>query len=189
MISQVDNKIKRSLARIEIPGGSGTAMFGESSGITAPEMNAFQQEQAHQRIDQLEQKINFYIEKAEKLGEEGKIDESEAVMKEVDRLKVQKQELEAVSDPNSMAASKLDRNAMKVCEICGGLQTASDTDKRMVMHVEGKLHTGYAKIRKVLADLKAKREEYRRQNDRLGGRRSRSRSFSPSRAGGRNANN
>jgi hypothetical protein len=51
---------------------------------------------------------------------------------------------------------------MKVCEVCGGLQTASDTDKRMVMHVEGKLHTGYAKIRKVLAELKGKREEYRR---------------------------
>jgi hypothetical protein len=36
----------------------------------------------------LEQKINFYIEKAEKLGEEGMIEESEAIMKEVDRLKV-----------------------------------------------------------------------------------------------------
>jgi len=48
------------------------------------------------------------------------------------------------------------------------------------MHVEGKLHTGYAKIRKVLAELKSKREEYRRQNDRQGGRRSRSRSLSPS---------
>jgi len=78
----------------------------------------------------------------------------------------------------------MDRNAMKVCDVCGGLQTAADTDKRMVMHVEGKLHTGYAKIRKVLAELKAKREEYRRQSDRLGGRRSRSRSLSPS--GGKN---
>ena len=68
---------------------------------------------------------------------------------------------------------------MKVCEICGGLQTASDTDKRMVMHVEGKLHTGYARIRKTLADLKAKRDEYRREADRRGGHRSRSRSNSP----------
>lgn len=131
-----------------------------------PEMSAFQQEATNQRIDQLEQKINFYIEKAEKLGEEGKIDESEAVMKEVDKLKIQKGELEALSDPLLAAQAKMDRNAMKVCEVCGGLQTAADTDKRMVMHVEGKLHTGYAKIRKVLAELKAKREEYRRQSDR-----------------------
>jgi LUC7 N_terminus len=68
---------------------------------------------------------------------------------------------------------------MKVCEVCGGLQTASDTDKRMVMHVEGKLHTGFAKIRKVLAELKQKRDEYRRESDRRGGNRSRSRSMSP----------
>ena len=43
------------------------------------------------------------------------------------------------------------------------------------MHVEGKLHTGYAKIRKVLTELKQKRDDYRRQ----GGRKSRSRSQSP----------
>lgn len=75
-------------------------------------------------------------------------------MKEVERLKMQKLELESLADPYNPQQSKLDRNAMKVCDICGGLQTASDTDKRMVMHVEGKLHTGYAKIRKVLVDLK-----------------------------------
>jgi len=69
---------------------------------------------------------------------------------------------------------------MKVCDICGGLQTASDTDKRMVMHVEGKLHTGYAKIRKVLQELRQKRDDYRRVGDRQGIRRSRSRSLSPS---------
>lgn len=101
-------------------------------------------------------------------------------MKEVERLKIQKVELENLSDPTMASSAKLDRNAMKVCEICGGLQTASDTDKRMVMHVEGKLHTGYAKIRKVLNELKLKRDDYRRQSDRQGGRRSRSRSNSPS---------
>jgi len=101
-------------------------------------------------------------------------------MKEVDKLKIQKQELEALSDPMAAQQARIDKNAMKVCDICGGLQTASDTDKRMVMHVEGKLHTGYAKIRKVLAELKQKRDDYRRQSDRQGGRRSRSRSLSPS---------
>lgn len=138
-------------------------------------MNAYQQETAHQRIDQLEQKINFYIEKAEKLGEEGKIDESEAILKEVDRLKIQKQELEALSDQTVIPK---ERN-MKVCEVCGALQSTTDTDKRMVMHLEGKLHTGYLKIRKVLNELKQKREEYRRILEKQGKKRSRSRSYSP----------
>ncbi len=39
---------------------------------------------------------------------------------------------------------------MKVCEVCGALQATTDTDKRLVMHLEGKLHTGYQKVRKVL---------------------------------------
>ncbi len=78
MIQQVDQKIKRSLARVETP---------VSDHVNIPEMNALQQETVHSRIDQLEQKINFYIEKAEKLGEDGKIDESESVLIEVDRLK------------------------------------------------------------------------------------------------------
>ncbi len=96
MIAQVDQKIKRSLARIELPGGGAA---GQDLNINAPEMNALQQEATNQRIDSLEQKINFYIEKAEKLGEEGKIEESEAIMVEVERYKKQKLELEALSDP------------------------------------------------------------------------------------------
>jgi hypothetical protein len=97
-------------------------------------------------------------------------------MKEVERLKVQKLELEALSDNTILPK---ERN-MKVCEVCGALQSTTDTDKRLVMHLEGKLHTGYLKVRKVLGDLKAKKEEYRRmgRSDR-GGRRSRSRSLSP----------
>ena len=88
MIQQVDQKIKRSLARIETPVPDNLLLQN------MPEMNAYQQETFNQRIDQLEQKINFYIEKAEKLGEDGKIEESDAIMKEVDKLKVQKAELE-----------------------------------------------------------------------------------------------
>lgn len=45
MIQQVDMKIKRSLARIETP---------VPDHMNIPEMNAYQQETAHQRIDALE---------------------------------------------------------------------------------------------------------------------------------------
>jgi hypothetical protein len=65
---------------------------------------------------------------------------------------------------------------MKVCEVCGALQQAGDADKRLTMHLEGKLHTGYAKIRKKLNDLKVKRA-----NDHRSGRYDRSRSRSPRR--------
>lgn len=43
MIAQVDQKIKRSLQRIEIPGGMGGGPGGVNEGLNlnAPEMNAF----------------------------------------------------------------------------------------------------------------------------------------------------
>ena len=62
MITMVDQKIKRSIQRIEMPMPDSAMM---------PEISQFQQETTHQRIDQIEQKINFYIENAEKLGEDG----------------------------------------------------------------------------------------------------------------------
>lgn len=143
-----------------------------------PEMNTTQQDAAYLKIDQLETKINLYNENAEQLGEEGKIEEAEAVMAEVDKFKKQKAELESVIDHTQ---EKKDKN-MKVCEVCGALQSASDTDKRLTMHLEGKLHTGYLKIRKKLAELKNKRASERRGGLR---NRSRSRSRSPGRGGRR----
>ena len=56
---------------------------------------------------------------------------------------------------------KQDKN-MKVCTVCGALQSAGDTDKRLTMHLEGKLHTGYLKIRKKLKELTDKRMNDRR---------------------------
>lgn len=61
-----------------------------------PELTQFQKEQLYQRIDQLEQKIDFFITNAQKQGEEGNIEESEAIMLEVEKHRVQKKELEGI---------------------------------------------------------------------------------------------
>lgn len=52
---------------------------------------------------------------------------------------------------------------MKVCEVCGALQAESDADKKLSMHLEGKLHTGYLQVRNKLKELVLKREEHKRQ--------------------------
>jgi hypothetical protein len=76
-------------------------------------------------------------------------------LEELEHLQKPREEPE---DPN---AGKPDRN-MSVCEICGALQSAADTDSRQQMHLEGRLHLGYQKIRYMLRHLKEKKEEYRR---------------------------
>ena len=51
--------------------------------------------------------------------------------------------------------NKPDRN-MTVCEICGALQSNADDDSRQKMHLEGKKHIGYLKIRETLKILREK---------------------------------
>mmetsp|Transcript_8308 Transcript_8308/g.13889 ORF Transcript_8308/g.13889 Transcript_8308/m.13889 type:complete len:147 (+) Transcript_8308:596-1036(+) len=48
--------------------------------------------------------------------------------------------------------SKSDRN-MTVCKVCGALQSAVDTEQRLQMHFDGKLHQGHLKIREKLKEL------------------------------------
>jgi hypothetical protein len=49
---------------------------------------------------------------------------------------------------------------MKVCEVCGALQSAVDTDQRLQMHLDGKLHQGHLKIREKLQELQGKRRDF-----------------------------
>lgn len=87
-------------------------------------------------------------------------------MIEVEKHRAQKSELEAIlsgaepitalePEETEIEAKGPDRN-MKVCEICGALQSAADTESRLQMHLEGKLHQGYQKIRDKLKEFKDK---------------------------------
>jgi len=71
-------------------------------------------------------------------------------MKEVEKLKYEKQNLEQLSDKAIISTDR----SMDICQICGAMQSITDTDKRQMMHLEGKLHTGYSKVRSVLKELK-----------------------------------
>lgn len=49
------------------------------------------------------------MDQAERLGEEGKLDESEALMKEIDRLKMQRSELSSMSENPLLQQEKQSR--------------------------------------------------------------------------------
>ena len=61
----------------------------------------------------------------EYLGEVGKLEESERLSEEVERLKRSKQDLEILAENPTLASKH-----MKVCEICGAMQAINDTEKR-----------------------------------------------------------
>lgn len=138
--SEVDLKMKRCLERIEAP-------------VPEQVINKDVQEE----IEQLDQQISEKLKQAELLGERGMIDESEKLTKEIEQIKVQRSVL---TNTKEYPAIYKDRQ-MKVCEICGALQSAQDNEKRIQTHKEGKIHSAYLKIRQYLDLLRKKRIERR----------------------------
>lgn len=82
-------------------------------------------------------------------------------MSQIESLKKRKEEMKLAGDPNLGASNR----QMKVCEICGAMQALNDTEKRSQAHYEGKLHTGFAILRRELENLKRRRDELRNMNN------------------------
>ena len=104
IISKIDERIKRSMTRIEAP-------MPESY---AKSLNEKFQSQANdlrdstvESIANLNDKINYFLEQAETKGEEGLIDESEELFKEIGAMKAKKTELEATLESTMLNKGKL----------------------------------------------------------------------------------
>ena len=138
LIAEVDNKMKKSLERIEAP---------------LPDT-----EKPKDLVDQIrliDIKIQELLEQAEKFGELGRIDDSQLIMEQTEKLKEQKNELNLMSEHPLMIKEK----QMKVCDVCGALQSLQDNEKRLQTHIEGKLHTGYSRIREYLDVIRRKKHD------------------------------
>lgn len=136
MIADVDSKMKKSFERIE-----------------APLPDTEKPRELMESIQLIDIQIQKLLFQAETLGEQGRIDDSETVMRNIERLREQKKEYMIMSEHPLMVKEKL----MKVCEVCGAMQSLQDNEKRLQTHIEGKQHTGYLKIREYLDLLRRKK--------------------------------
>ena len=137
--SEIDQKMKRCLERIEAP---------------APEQVV--NKEIQQQIEEIDKKITELTAQAEQLGEKGLIDEADKIMKEIEQAKIQRNLL---TNTTKEFPSTYKEKQMKVCEICGALQSAQDNEKRIQTHKDGKIHSGYLKIRQYLDLLRKKKIE------------------------------
>jgi len=135
LIDDLDRKVKKAHERIDLDGPLPT--------VTS------------ERIQALTEKIQNLLQRVEELAEEGKIDESQTLMKMVDQMKGEK-ELALANELNNISAQE---KRMKVCDICGAFLVLGDTEKRVQSHIEGKQHQGYALIRKTLEDHRRRNRE------------------------------
>ncbi|XP_076816611.1 putative RNA-binding protein Luc7-like 2 [Clavelina lepadiformis] len=114
-------------------------------------------------VHDLNEQIGKLLVKAEELGMQGEIDESKAVLEEVEKVKQLKNEAEEAYR-NSMPASTYQQQKLRVCEICSAYLGLHDNDCRLADHFGGKLHAGFIQIREELEKLsklvESRRKDY-----------------------------
>uniref|UniRef100_A0A4W3IE77 Nitrite reductase MB n=1 Tax=Callorhinchus milii TaxID=7868 RepID=A0A4W3IE77_CALMI len=118
-----------------------------------------------EKVHELNEEIGKLLAKAEQLGAEGNVEESQKVMMEVERVRTKKREAED-EYRNSMPASSFQQQKLRVCEVCSAYLGLHDNDRRLADHFGGKLHLGFIQIREKLDHLKrivAEKQEKRNQ--------------------------
>jgi len=136
LIDDLDRKIKRGHDRLEHQEEKGDIpLTGEAS----------------EKLNTISGKIQLLLKQMEEYGEEGKVEESQQLMKSIEQLKAEKEIIVLSADTRTLSSQE---KRMKVCEICGAFLVVGDTEKRTASHLDGKQHQGYALIRKTLEDWK-----------------------------------
>ncbi|KAL2540071.1 LUC7 N terminus domain-containing protein [Abeliophyllum distichum] len=110
--------------------------------------------------ERLEQEIKNLLEQVESLGETGKVDEAEALMRKVDTLNAEKTALAQQPQQDKLLMIAQEKK-MALCEICGSFLVANDAAERTQSHVTGKQHMGYGMVRDFLSKYKAAKEKAR----------------------------
>lgn len=162
----MDRKVRRGRERL-----------AQDVEVTPPAIPAEKSEQ----LLVLEEKIKKLLEQVETLGEAGKVDEAEALMRkvlhkapnlgkvslayqlifksdgpllQVDMLNAEKTALTLQSNDKTMILPQ--EKKMALCEICGSFLVANDAAERTQSHVTGKQHIGYGMVRDFLNEFKVR---------------------------------
>ncbi|KAF5743600.1 luc7-like protein 3 [Tripterygium wilfordii] len=112
-----------------------------------------------EQLSVLEEKIKNLLEQVEALGEAGKVDEAEALMRKVELLNAEKTVL--TQQPQNNVLMLAQEKKMALCEICGSFLVANDVVERTQSHVSGKQHVGYGMVRDFIAEFKEAKEKAR----------------------------
>ncbi|KAF5480256.1 hypothetical protein F2P56_001019 [Juglans regia] len=146
LVMDLDRRVRRGRSRLA----------QEVEPTPAPPLSAEKSEQ----FSVLEEKIKNLLEQVEALGEAGKVDEAEALMRKVEMLNAEKTALtqEPQNDKVLMLAQE---KKMALCETCGSFLVANDAAERTQSHVTGKQHIGYGMVRDFIAEYKEAKEKAR----------------------------
>ncbi|OVA13863.1 LUC7-related [Macleaya cordata] len=145
LVMDLDRKVRRGRERL-------------AQEVEAPPTAPISTEKSEQ-LSVLEEKIKKLLEQVETLGEAGKVDEAEALMRKVELLNVDKTAL--TQQPQNDKLLITQEKKMALCEICGSFLVANDAAERTQSHVTGKQHIGYGMVRDFITEYKEAKEKAR----------------------------
>ncbi|KAJ6800591.1 luc7-like protein 3 [Iris pallida] len=145
LVMDLDRKVKRGRDRL-----------AQEVEVTSPSIPSEKSEQ----LSVQEEKIKKLLEQIEALGEAGKVDEAEALMRKVDLLNAEKTALTHQSAGDKLLMLTQEKK-MALCEICGSFLIANDVAERTQSHVTGKQHIGYGMVRDFINEFKDAKEKAR----------------------------
>ena len=123
LILHLDRKIKNNQARLH----------GYSMDIDE------ENDERWEKIIELDEKINEMILKSEEYGLNGNVEESFTLATQIDQLQIDLEQLKNIT--------KHDDKSFDVCPVCSAKLIVNDTTNRTGIHIDGKQHQGYQKIR------------------------------------------
>jgi RNA-binding protein Luc7-like 2 len=106
---------------------------------------------------ELADEIDKLVKESERLGEEGRIDESIELLKKAEQLKSNQsteklETLKSLDLPMGIG----NQQKLRVCEVCSAYLSLQDSDKRLADHFGGKMHIGFMQVREKAEEIKNK---------------------------------
>mmetsp|Transcript_55176 Transcript_55176/g.107929 ORF Transcript_55176/g.107929 Transcript_55176/m.107929 type:complete len:338 (+) Transcript_55176:386-1399(+) len=133
MITNADKKIAQGKARVA----------DDALGPPAPEPGEVENDED---IKKMTEEMAEKAKKAEAAGEEGDVDLSMKLMAEVEEIEKRKN-VAVQMKLNAKQTVLGNQQKLRVCDICGAFLSATDSEKRLQDHYEGKVHLGFKAIR------------------------------------------
>ncbi|CAI2343822.1 unnamed protein product [Caenorhabditis sp. 36 PRJEB53466] len=117
------------------------------------------------QVAEIEEKIAKNVDEIEKLGNEGKIEESMKLHRHVEEMREKIQEIEDCQAEIKTAGPGSNSAKLRVCEDCGAQLNIMDHESRIADHYNGKMHIGMVETRETYIKMKETIEERRKERE------------------------
>lgn len=141
LVNDLERKLRRGKDRLDVKPNDPTAALNPAN------------DEFEEKRTLLDLQVKELLSKMEAAGEEGRIQEAQELMMELEKYKAELERLRQIEAENP--SYRLEKR-MEVCPTCGAFLIVGDAQKRIEAHFEGRQHNGWARVRETLADLKRK---------------------------------